>query len=110
MQYKHRKSDAAVGTSGTPVADTVLSQQPWRDVASGQAMLDSCPYLSELSVITTASVLSSSELRPDTLGRLQTLVLYFLNLDFMQSGLLLQVLRLASQLHYVHLKVVQLYA
>jgi hypothetical protein len=68
-------------------------------------VLGACPQLSQLEISTNARVLGSAELGPDTLSRLQTLSLTSSRIE---PGLLLQILRLASHLRSVNLKVEKL--
>jgi hypothetical protein len=72
-------------------------------------VLNACPNLFVLDVNTSLSPRSRSQLRPDTLQHLRTLQFYFSYSDFMQEGLMLQILRLAPQLQSINLSSVMLF-
>jgi hypothetical protein len=66
-------------------------------------VLHACPNLCVLDANTSMSPQCVSQLRPDTLQKLQTLQLYFSYSDYLQEGLILQFLRLAPQLQTIDL-------
>jgi hypothetical protein len=68
-------------------------------------LLDACPQLEELSVH-FGGLQSVTLLRPDTLRNLQKLRVNSAKGDFVQPGLLLQVLRMAKDLRSVDLSMV----
>jgi hypothetical protein len=71
-------------------------------------LLHACPNLSMLDISTSLSPQSTSQLLPDTLKHLRTLRFYLSSSDWMPSGLLLQILQLASQLQSFELDSVML--
>lgn len=75
-------------------------------------VLDACPNLSELDMH-TSGLQSASQLRPETLGRLRTLIYsvqgpHLDGPDSVQAGLMMLMLRLAPKLRKVHLTLFRL--